>query len=240
MAPVRQRALSAATTAAFLLPRGPAKNRLLQLLGHDVALDAVVHPSLVKDVGAISIGSGAHLGFANVIRGLHSLRLGDHAILGNWNWVSAVAAFDVQGPWGDLSIGHHAAVTSRHYIDASGTVSVGDFTTVAGVRSTIVTHGIDWRSSEQRARGVVIGSRCLVGSNCTFAPGSVVPDGSVLGMGAAVGPGLTEEGALHLAPRAATVRSGLTGAYFSRPAGAVAVGRARREPRGTSTGPTPE
>ena len=41
-------------------------------------------------------------------------------------------------------MGRHAALTSRHYVDCSNRVDIGEFTTVAGARSQILTHAIDF------------------------------------------------------------------------------------------------
>jgi hypothetical protein len=58
---------------------------------------------------------------------------------------------------GVFKIGEHSAVTSRHYLDCTGGVTVGAFSTVAGARSTIFTHQVDITQSRQVWRPVRIG-----------------------------------------------------------------------------------
>ncbi len=80
-----------------------------------------------------------------------------------------------------LKIGKHSAITTRHYLDCTGCIMIGEFSTFAGLKSQILTHSIDINNNRQDAKIVVIGDYCFVGTNCVILPGAVLPDFSVLG-----------------------------------------------------------
>lgn len=213
-----------------LLPASRVKNWLLSRFpGYRVAPSARVGPVLLVHVGALEIADDAVIGPFNVFRDLRGLVLGTSSLIGQWNWVSAARPLLVEEHQGWLRIGAESSVTSRHYIDASGGVTIGDFTTMAGMRSTVVTHGIDWRDSAQTARPVSIGDYCLISSNVKIAPGTTVADRIVVGMGATISGTLDESDALYVQSRAVVVKRGLTGLYFGRARGFV-------HPRGSGTG----
>lgn len=83
----------------------------------------------------------------------------------------------------ELVLGRSSGITSRHYIDCTGGVYVGEFTTVAGIRSQILSHSIDVYQNRQDAASVHIGKFCFIGTGCIVLPGSSLPDYSVLGAG---------------------------------------------------------
>lgn len=83
----------------------------------------------------------------------------------------------------ELVLGRSSGITSRHYIDCTGGVYVGEFTTVAGIRSQILSHSIDIYQNRQDAAPVHLGKYCFVGTGCIILPGSSLPDYSVLGAG---------------------------------------------------------
>lgn len=209
------------TTLICLLPPSRFKNLLLRKLGHSVHPSARLGPVLLIGVGQIAMAAHASVGPFNVFRDLSGLRIGEHSVIGQWNWVSAARPLVAAGGSGVLTLGNHTALTSRHYLDASGGISIGNYSTVAGVRSTLITHGIDWRRSEQTTKPIAIGDYCLVSSNTAIAPGTRLADRSVTGMGATLAGNLDEPGALYLADRARPVKSGLKGTYFERALGFV-------------------
>jgi acetyltransferase-like isoleucine patch superfamily enzyme len=83
----------------------------------------------------------------------------------------------------ELVLERSSGITSRHYIDCTGGVYVGEFTTVAGIRSQILSHSIDVYQNRQDAASVHIGKYCFIGTGCIILPGSSLPDYSVLGAG---------------------------------------------------------
>jgi acetyltransferase-like isoleucine patch superfamily enzyme len=205
-----------------LAPASRIKNFLLaHALGWEVGSESVVHPILVLGVGEVRIGRRVRIGPGNVIRDLTEWRMDDNSRLGQWNWISASRPLIQAGGAGVLHIGKHSAVTSRHYFDCSGGLRIGQYSTVAGVRSTALTHGIDWKASKQTTRGITIGDHCLISSNVSLPPGSTISDRTVVGMGTTVGMKAGDGPGLWIGPRATRTKNTLEGAYFERTEGYV-------------------
>ncbi|SFA94699.1 acyltransferase [Cellulomonas marina] len=132
----------------------------------------------------MTVARGSVIRSGNVFKGVDQLSIGEHAYIGSWNFFTAGAEFaSTCGP-AKLTVRASASITGRHYFDCSGGVSIGAFSTIAGLRSTILSHGIDVTENEQRALPVTIGDYCLVGSNCTILAGAALPARSVLAAGA--------------------------------------------------------
>ena len=83
----------------------------------------------------------------------------------------------------ELILEESAGITSRHYIDCNGGVYIGAFTTVAGIKSQILTHSINIYKNRQEAHPIYIGKYCFIGTGCVLLPGTKLPDYSVLGAG---------------------------------------------------------
>lgn len=207
-----------------LLPACPAKNVLLRRLGWSVGSRVSIGPSLFLRVEDVELREEASIGSFNVFRDLYRLELGAGASVAQWNWASA-ARLALVGRWkneGSLILGDHSAITSRHYLDGTGGVFVGPFATVAGVRSTFITHGIDPAAGRQSTRPIEIGAYSLVSSNTKVVPGAAVPARSLVAMGAVVTRGLTEECTLYAGTPARPVkRLRPDSKYFTRTRGPV-------------------
>jgi len=213
----RFRTLTIAAVGVF--PASRLKNAVLRSLGCRIGRGVTIGPVVILNVENLALGEGARIGPFNVFRSLKSVTIEDFGRIGQWNWISAAPDLRLIADSGTFLVGAHAAITSRHYFDCSGGISIGAFTTVAGVRSTFITHGIDWRTSEQSVRSIRVGRYCLISSNTGVVPGTTVSDYVVTGMGATISGNLSEPG-LYVAGRAQPVKV-LNGAYFARATGVV-------------------
>ena len=127
------------------------------------------------------------IGHLTVCKNIALLHLKAHASLGRGNWITGFplgasrhfAAETDRQP--QLIIGEHSAITHRHLIDCTNSVTIGKFTTIAGFQSQILTHSIDIERNQQASAPVRIGDYCFVGTNCVLLGGSALPDYSVLG-----------------------------------------------------------
>lgn len=84
----------------------------------------------------------------------------------------------------ELVLESNTSVTSRHFFDCNGGIYIGEYTTVAGLRTTFLTHSIDVYKNRQNAESITIGKYCFIGTGCILLPGSSLPDYSILGAGA--------------------------------------------------------
>ena len=173
-----------------------------------------------QDTGGITIGEATLIGHGTTLTTLNHAedpaRRGDMiprpVTVGRRVWIGASVTVVPGVTIGDGAIVGAGAVVTR---------DVPADTIVAGVRSTIVTHGIDWRDSSQKTHPVVIGDYVLVGSNAVVCPGAVIADRCVVGMGTVVGKGDPAPGALIASPRGTAIKQSLSGDFFVRQDGYV-------------------
>ncbi len=168
----------------WILPWPIRRWLLNSLCGYRIDRRARIGFSLIG-CPSLRMGAGARIGHFNVIKGARVV-MEERATLGDFNWVSGLPLHHPRHfrdePDRDpaLILDRHAAVTSRHYIDCSNTVAIGEFTTVAGARAQILTHAIDFRSNRQVSAPVRIGRYCFLGTACVVLKGSRLPDCSIL------------------------------------------------------------
>lgn len=195
--------------ALMLLPWRLRRSALSVLFGYRIDPSARIGFSVIS-VKNLNMAPRARIGHLTRIKGLQELSIGEAASLGNLNWVTAFPlghqrhfADSNRNP--SLLIERHAAITHRHLIDCTDKVVVGEFSTVAGWRSQILTHAIDVVESRQMAAPIVIGRYCFVGTGVIVLKGAALPDYSILGAGSVL---------------AGTMRDNFT-LYSGVPAGAV-------------------
>lgn len=190
-----------------LLPRGRFKTVVLRLLGWELAPGSSVGICVLWRIDRLVMASGSTIGSFTVCRNLRRMELGKDSVIGQWNWITAAPDLRELAEHGaSFILGHHSAITSRHYLDAAGGIRVGAHCTIAGVRSTFLTHQIDTLRCVQSVVPVGIGDYAIVSSNCRLVPGAEVPSHSLVGMGATVLPGLTESYSLYVGAPARAVR----------------------------------
>jgi hypothetical protein len=127
------------------------------------------------------------IGHLTVCKGLKLLWLKQNAIIGRGNWITGFPAGNLthfshqEDRQPQLILNEHSAITNRHIIDCTNSVSIGRFSTFAGFRSQILTHSIDLENCRQSSAPVEVGDYCFVGTDCVLLGGSALPDYSVLG-----------------------------------------------------------
>jgi acetyltransferase-like isoleucine patch superfamily enzyme len=94
-------------------------------------------------------------------------------------------------------MGNGAALTQRHLVDCTDTITVGQFATIAGARTTIFTHGLNLPGGHQQATPVSIGEWAAVMTNCLLLAGTCVPPHTVISGGSMVNAALEDELALY-------------------------------------------
>lgn len=176
----------------------------------------------------LQMDEGSQIGALNVILGIELLEMRRNSIIGNLNWIGCIPlkhdAFlkqeHVRCP--KLLLGRDSAITNRHYLDCNDLLEVGEFSTLAGVRSSVLTHQIDLGACQQTTAPVRVGRYCFIGSGCQLLAGAGVPDFCVVAAGAVVTKGLTEEYTLY-GGVPARAKKGLdpTMGYFVRKEGRV-------------------
>ncbi len=209
---------------AVLLPNRLKRVILRRLFHWEIDGSAHIGLSVFVNVKSVYLGPHAQIGHFNVFRNLQRIELQEEARIGQWNWMTAAEGFlhtsDATNR-GRLIIGPHAAVTLRHYLDCAGGIEIGAFSTVAGVRSTLLTHQIDIALAQQSTLPIAIGEYCFIGSDVRLTPGTRVPDRCVIAMGAVVAGELPDTDTLYGGVPARPLKHVGDGAYFRRESGYV-------------------
>jgi acetyltransferase-like isoleucine patch superfamily enzyme len=159
------------------------------------------------------MGEHSSIGHLTVCKSLKRLHLGAHSSIGRGNWITGFPAANKtffahqtdRVP--ELIIGAQSAITHRHIIDCTNAVHIGEFTTVAGFRSQILTHSIDLMDCRQSSAPVTIGDYCFVGTDCVLLGGSALPSYSALGAKSLLNKAHTETHCLYAGLPAKAVKS---------------------------------
>lgn len=211
----------------MILPWGLRRNGLRLFFGYEIDPSARIGLSLIS-VRRLRMGPKARIGHLTYVKGLQDLLIGEAAELGNLNWVTAFplgnhahfVADAERNP--SLVIERHAAITHRHLIDCTDRVVVGEFSTVAGWRSQILTHAIDIRLSRQSAASVSIGRYCFVGTGAVILKGARLPDYCILGAGSVLADAMADAATLYSGVPAVAVKPlERKSGYFQRTQGFV-------------------
>jgi acetyltransferase-like isoleucine patch superfamily enzyme len=212
----------------MFLPWRLRRLALIKLFGYSIHQTAYIGISWICPHELI-LEEYARIGHFTFCRPIDRLVLGAHAILGSLNWITGFNTKDAhphfstdQGRRSELLLGAHSAVTSRHLIDCTASVRLGDFSTFAGYRSQILTHAIDIAASRQTSAPISIGKYCFIGTGSILLKGCSIPDYSVLAAGSVVAAELKESYALYGGVPARLIKSlPATTGYFVRQIGAV-------------------
>lgn len=138
------------------------------------------------------------IGHLTICKSIALLHLREHALIGRGNWITGFplgpsahfAEEKERRP--ELILGEHSAITHRHLIDCTNSITIGKFTTVAGFQSQMLTHSIDLAVNRQASAPIRIGDYCFIGTNCVLLGGSVLPDYCVVGAKSLVNKAFTE------------------------------------------------
>jgi acetyltransferase-like isoleucine patch superfamily enzyme len=221
--------LNLARAAVILLPWRLKRLALQALFGYDLNPTSRIGFSWVYPSRSLKLGPHARITHGTVCRALDDLELAPYSQIGAFNWITGNSV-DASSRFfigetdrrSALSIGTHSAITSRHYVDCTNAITVGAFSTVAGVRSVLMTHEIDVRLGSQVSRPITVGDYCYIGTGCTLLPGAVVPDRSIVAAASLVRGGLEHPGRVYAGiPARAISELPADTPYFTRQQGIV-------------------
>jgi serine acetyltransferase len=182
----------------LLLPWALRRRLLRSALGYSIHPEARIGWSIVLPAKLI-MAQHSYIGHLTLVKGLQHLVLDEHARIGNLNWVTAFPLGTTSAHFQDqpardprLHLARHSAITNRHLIDCTDRVSIGEFSTLAGFRTQVLTHSISLGESRQRAAPVSIGRYCFVGTASVLLPRASLADYCVLGAGSVLNKALDE------------------------------------------------
>lgn len=200
---------------------------LIRCFGYKIAKSAHIGLSFIYPK-YLEMREGASIGHLNVAVHLEELILGENSSIGRQNWITGFPMSN-KGHFArnakrraSLIVGKESAITKQHHLDCTDLISIGDYTTIAGYRSTFLTHAIDVYENMQSCHPIVIGDYCFVSTDVRILGGSKLPNRSVLGAGAVLNKRFEEELALYAgvpAEKKKTIDN--TARYFYREKGFV-------------------
>lgn len=158
------------------------------------------------------MGDNSFIGHLNVIKGLSLLHMENDAIINRLNWITGhplnckkyfLSELDRKP---ELHLAAHSAITNRHLIDCTNTVNIGQYSIVAGFRSQILTHTINFDNSTQSSAPISIGEYCFIGTGSIVLKGSKVPNYSIVGALSLVNKSFDQEWCLYAGTPARKVK----------------------------------
>lgn len=157
-------------------------------IGDDVRIG---HGNLICQVGDLSIGRNARIGFLNIIRGGVSVTIGTFADIRRSNEINAIINPRVENVVDPTFIlGHGSLISNGHKIDFTDRVEIGNMAVLGGRNSSLWTH------SRQQAGPITIGAWSYIGSEVRMGPLSSVPAWCLVGMGSVVVTAFHDKGTL--------------------------------------------
>ena len=121
---------------------------LIRCFGYKIAKSAHIGLSFIYPK-YLEMREGASIGHLNVAVHLEELILGENSSIGRQNWITGFPMSNKRHfarnakRRASLIVGKESAITKQHHLDCTDLISIGDYTTIAGYRSTFLTHAID-------------------------------------------------------------------------------------------------
>jgi acetyltransferase-like isoleucine patch superfamily enzyme len=132
---------------------------------------------------------GSYFGRMNVVSGPFSVILKTEAALGNANKVLRAKAGVTTGS-ALLFLGKTTKITSKHTLDCTCSIHIGEYSIIAGYASQLWTHGYIHEASGigryridgriDIANNVYIGSACVINLGVYIGPAVIVGSGTVI------------------------------------------------------------
>jgi serine acetyltransferase len=175
------------------------------------------------------MAAGSRIDHFTVAIHLDKIQIGENSTIGRSNWITGFTTHSDSPHFRhqadrrpELIMGASSSITKDHHIDCTHTITIGDFVTVAGYQSQLLTHSIDVVMNRQDSAPITIGDYAFVGTNVVILGGAVLPARSVLGAKSLLNKQFTEEYTLYGGvPAKAISKMPADTAYFQRTSGFV-------------------
>jgi acetyltransferase-like isoleucine patch superfamily enzyme len=196
--------------ALVVLPQRAKHVVARRLLGWDIHPTAHLGRSIV-DVRHLSMGPESMIGPFYVIRSLDRLELGRGANIASRNWIVGVpldSAIYARATERDPSLvmGEFAMITVGHDIDCADRVELADHAVIAGFRSSVLTHSLNFVNDRFVTGAITLGPYAVLLSNCVMLTGTNVPARSIVSAGSVVTTPLSAEQTFYRGNPAEPVR----------------------------------
>lgn len=147
---------------------------------------------------------GASIGHFNTVIHLDYMFLGKNATIARSNWITGFPTGTTSKHFAhqkdrisELILGDESAITKKHHLDCTNSITIGKYTTIAGYNSQFLTHSIDIYEGRQDSHPILIGDYCFISTGVIILGGSRLPNNSVLAAGAVLNKNYTDEWKLY-------------------------------------------
>ncbi|MFC4390425.1 acyltransferase [Flavobacterium quisquiliarum] len=172
---------------AVLMPWPIKRFILIQFFKYKIDPSARIGLSWIYPKKLI-MDANSNIGNFNVAVHLDLMKIGKHSSIARGNWITGFPTntdskhfAHQKDRHSNLIIGEHSAITKNHHIDCTNIIQIGNFVTVAGYASQLLTHSINIELNIQDSHPITIGDYCFVGTASTILGGASLPPYCVLG-----------------------------------------------------------
>jgi len=196
--------------------------------------DFEIHPSSRIGIawvfpGKLYLGKNSKIGHFTTAIHLDIIKIGDNSTIGRNNWITGFPSDSGSEHYkhqperiSELIMGNESAITKNHHIDCTNRIVIGNFVTIAGYNSQLLTHSIDVFEGRQNSKPITIGDYTFIGTNVVILGGAKLPAYSVLGAKSLLSKSFDEEWTLYAGVPAKPVKNIPKDAkYFRRESGFV-------------------
>lgn len=145
----------------------------------------------------IQFNQSVNIGNLNFIKGPFRLQMGKKSEIGNRNIITR-APIGVTYNESILSLGRMTKITANHKLDLTRSISIGNYSIIAGMSSQLWTHGYYHRkkgAGRYRVDGkIIIGDNVYVGSSCVFSHGVKVGNSITIGANSVISKSISAPG----------------------------------------------
>ncbi len=152
----------------------------------------------------LTMKEGSQIGHFNVAIHLNHLSMGKNSSISRNNWITGFPLGTKSQHFAHdkdrnsaLIIGKESAITKKHHIDCTNIIKIGNYVTIAGYNSQLLSHSIDIYKNRQDSHPISIGDYCFVSTGVIVLGGSILPPHSVLAAGSVLNKELTEEWSIY-------------------------------------------
>ena len=177
----------------------------------------------------LEMEEGSSIGHFNVAIHLEKMVIGKNSSVGRKNWITGFPVgteslffkHDKERK-SELIIGKESAITKNHHIDCTNSIHIGEYVTIAGYNSQLLTHSIDVYKSRQDSHPITIGDYCFVSTGVVILGGATLPSYSLLAAGAVLTKSFEKEWVIYAGVPARPIKNIPNDAkYFHREQGFV-------------------
>ena len=187
----------------FLMPWHIKRLMLIKFFNYEIHSSAKIGLSWIYPKKLI-MNSNSKIGNFNIAVHLDLISIGKYSSISRGNWITGFPSntnskhFSHQkNREAKLLLGEHSAITKNHHIDCTSTITIGDFVTIAGYNSQLLTHSINILENRQDSSPITIGNYCFISTNVVILGGAHLPSYSVLGAKAMLNKKMNQEYCLY-------------------------------------------